>query len=128
MAYVMRGNMLACLLEHSLATRGRFLFFYLDYRFGAFILAEFGFEVAMVGSTLGEFGTAFLSSPTELIEALFLPIITGCLVLGSIAWFAGFGVTYWAVAGWRTHRRRRLTRPAYGASKCCQEMTIIVKR
>ena len=109
MAYVMRGNMLACLFGTFVGNPWTFpLFFYLDYRLGAFILTEFGFEVAMVGSTLGEFGTAFLSSPTELIEALFLPIITGCLVLGSIAWFAGFGVTYWAVAGWRTHRRRRL--------------------
>lgn len=109
MAYLMRGNMLACLFGTFVGNPWTFpLFFYLDYRLGAFILTEFGFDVAMVGSTMGEFGTLFLSSPTELIQALFLPIITGCLVLASIAWFAGFGFTYWAVAGWRNHRRRRL--------------------
>ncbi len=109
MAYVMRGNMLACLFGTFVGNPWTFpLFFYLDYRLGAFILTEFGVEVAMVGSSLAEFGTAFLSSPAELIKALFLPIATGCLVLGSIAWFTGFGVTYWAVAGWRTHRRKRL--------------------
>lgn len=109
LAYLTRGNLLACLFGTFVGNPWTFpFFFYLDYRLGAFILTEFGFQVATVGDTLGEFGSAFLASPTELVSALFLPLITGCLVLGTIGWFAGFGVTYWAVAGWRSHRSRRL--------------------
>jgi hypothetical protein len=51
---------------------------------------------------------AFLADPAALIGALFMPIVVGCLVLGTITWFAGFGFTYWAVGGWRRHRAKRL--------------------
>ena len=60
------------------------------------------------GGTMAEFVTLFLADPAALIGALFAPIIIGALILGTIAWFAGFGATYWAVAGWRAHRARRL--------------------
>jgi len=50
----------------------------------------------------------FIADPAALIGALFTPIIVGCLFLGTIAWFAGFGFTYWAVDGWRRHRVKRL--------------------
>ena len=57
---------------------------------------------------MSQFVTLFLADPPALIGALFLPIIIGALILGTIAWFAGFGFTYWAVAGWRAHRSKRL--------------------
>ncbi|MEC8121204.1 MAG: hypothetical protein VX113_04655, partial [Pseudomonadota bacterium] len=55
-----------------------------------------------------EFMSLFIADPALLIGALFLPIIIGALIMGTIAWFAGFGFTYWAVAGWRVHRAKRL--------------------
>ena len=57
---------------------------------------------------MAEFVTLFFADPAALIGALFAPIVVGSLILGTIAWFAGFGATYWAVAGWRAHRARRL--------------------
>ena len=109
MAYICRGNLLACLFGTFVGNPWTLpLFFYLDYRLGAFIVAEFGGDVTAIGGTMSEFATLFLADPPALIGALFLPIIIGALILGVIAWFAGFGFTYWAVAGWRAHRSKRL--------------------
>ncbi len=109
MAYLTRGNLLACLFGTFVGNPWTFpLFFYLDYRLGAFIITEFGGTVKSFGDTLPSFMSAFIADPAALIGALFLPIIVGCLILGTIAWFAGFGFTYWAVDGWRRHRSKRL--------------------
>lgn len=109
MAYLCRGNLLACLFGTSVGNPWTFpLFFYLDYRLGAFIVMEFGGDVKSIGGTMTEFMSLFLADPAALIGALFLPIIIGALIMGTIAWFAGFGFTYWAVAGWRVHRAKRL--------------------
>jgi len=109
MAYLTRGNLLACFFATFIGNPWTFpLFFYLDYRVGAFIITEFGGSVKSIGDTLPSFMTAFIADPAALIGALFMPIVVGCLVLGTIAWFAGFGFTYWAVDGWRRHRAKRL--------------------
>ena len=109
LAYLTRGNLLACLFATFIGNPWTFpIFFYLDYRLGAFIITELGGTVKSIGDTLPSFMAAFFSDPAALIGALFMPIIVGCLVLGTIAWFAGFGFTYWAVDGWRRHRARRL--------------------
>ena len=109
LAYLTRGNLLACLFGTFVGNPWTFpLFFYLDYRLGSFIIMEFGGSVKSVGDTLPSFMAAFIADPAALIGALFMPIIVGCLVLGTIAWFAGFGFTYWAVDGWRRHRTKRL--------------------
>lgn len=109
LAYLTRGNLLACLFATFIGNPWTFpLFFYLDYRVGAFIITEFGGSVKSIGDTLPSFMAAFLADPAALIGALFMPIIVGCLVLGTITWFAGFGFTYWAVDGWRRHRIKRL--------------------
>lgn len=109
MAYLCRGNLLACLFGTFAGNPWTFpLFFYLDYRLGAFIVTEFGGEVKSIGGTMSEFMSLFLADPAALVGALFLPIVIGALILGAIAWFAGFGFTYWAVAGWRVHRAKRL--------------------
>ena len=109
MAYLCRGNLLACLFGTFVGNPWTFpLFFYLDYRLGAFIVMEFGGDVKSIGGTMAEFVSLFLADPAALIGALFLPIIIGALIMGTIAWFAGFGFTYWAVAGWRVHRAKRL--------------------
>ena len=63
-----------------------------------------------------EFMSLFIADPALLIGALFLPIIIGALIMGTIAWFAGFGFTYWAVAGWRVHRASGLRRRARRAA------------
>ena len=109
LAYLTRGNLLACLFATFIGNPWTFpLFFYLDYRLGAFIITEFGGTVNSIGGTLPAFMNAFIADPAALIGSLFMPIIVGCLVLGTIAWFAGFGFTYWAVDGWRRHRAKRL--------------------
>jgi len=109
LAYLTRGNLLACLFGTFVGNPWTFpLFFYLDYRLGAFILIETGHEVKYLGGTMSEFVTVFLADPAALIGALFAPIVVGSLILGTLAWFAGFGATYWAVAGWRAHRAKRL--------------------
>jgi len=109
LAYLTRGNLLACLFGTFVGNPWTFpLFFYLNYRLGSFILIEMGREVKSIGGTMAEFVTLFLADPAALIGALFAPIVVGSLILGTIAWFAGFGATYWAVAGWRAHRARRL--------------------
>jgi len=109
LAYLTRGNLLACLFGTFIGNPWTFpLFFYLDYRLGAFILSEMGGDVKSLGGTMSEFVTVFLADPAALIGALFAPIVVGSLILGTIAWFAGFGATYWAVAGWRAHRAKRL--------------------
>lgn len=109
LAYLTRGNLLACLFGTFVGNPWTFpLFFYLNYRLGAFILIEMGRDMKSIGGTMAEFVTLFLADPAALIGALFAPIVVGSLILGTIAWFAGFGVTYWAVAGWRAHRARRL--------------------
>lgn len=109
MAYLTRGNLLACLFATFIGNPWTFpLFFYLDYRLGAFIITELGGTVKSIGNTLPSFMAAFIADPAALIGALFMPIMVGCLVLGTIGWFAGFGFTYWAVDGWRRHRARRL--------------------
>ena len=109
MAYLCRGNLLACLFGTFVGNPWTFpLFFYLDYRLGAFIVLEFGGEVKSLGGTMTEFMSLFIADPALLIGALFLPILIGALIMGTIAWFAGFGFTYWAVAGWRVHRAKRL--------------------
>ena len=109
LAYLTRGNLLACLFATFIGNPWTFpIFFYLDYRLGAFIITEFGGTVKSIGNTLPSFMAAFIADPAALIGALFMPIVIGCLVLGTIAWFAGFGFTYWAVHGWRRHRARRL--------------------
>lgn len=109
LAYLTRGNLLACLFGTFVGNPWTFpLFFYLNYRLGAFILIEMGRDVKSIGGTMTEFVTLFLADPAALIGALFAPIVVGSLILGTIAWFAGFGATYWAVAGWRAHRARRL--------------------
>jgi len=109
LAYLTRGNLLACLFATFIGNPWTFpVFFYLDYRLGAFIITELGGTVKSIGDTLPSFMAAFFADPAALIGALFMPIIVGCLVLGTIAWFAGFGFTYWAVDGWRRHRARRL--------------------
>ena len=109
LAYLTRGNLLACLFGTFVGNPWTFpLFFYLNYRLGAFILIEMGRDVKSIGGTMAEFVTLFLADPAALIGALFAPIVVGSLILGTIAWFAGFGATYWAVAGWRAHRARRL--------------------
>lgn len=109
LAYLTRGNLLACLFGTFVGNPWTFpLFFYLDYRLGAFILGEMGRDVKSLGGTMSEFVNLFLVDPAALIGALFAPIIIGSIILGTIAWFAGFGATYWAVAGWRAHRARRL--------------------
>lgn len=109
MAYLTRGNLLACLFGTFIGNPWTFpLFFYLNYRLGSFLLIEMGRDVKSIGGTMAEFVTLFLADPAALIGALFAPIVVGSLILGTIAWFAGFGATYWAVAGWRAHRARRL--------------------
>ncbi|MGB1872340.1 MAG: DUF2062 domain-containing protein [Candidatus Puniceispirillaceae bacterium] len=109
LAYLTRGNLLACLFATFIGNPWTFpLFFYLDYRVGAFIITEFGGTVKSIGDTLPSFMTVFIADPAALIGALFMPIVVGCLVLGTIGWFAGFGFTYWAVDGWRRHRVKRL--------------------
>ena len=109
MAYLCRGNLLACLFGTFVGNPWTFpLFFYLDYRLGAFIVLEFGGEVKSLGGTMTEFMSLFIADPALLIGALFLPIIIGALIMGTIAWFAAFGFTYWAVAGLRVHRAKRL--------------------
>ena len=109
LAYLTRGNLVACLFGTFVGNPWTFpLFFYLNYRLGAFILVEMGRDVKSIGGTMTEFVTLFLADPAALIGALFAPIVVGSLILGTIAWFAGFGATYWAVAGWRAHRARRL--------------------
>ena len=109
LAYLTRGNLLACLFATFIGNPWTFpLFFYLEYRLGALIISQFGGTVKSVGDTLPAFMTAFISDPAALIGALFAPILVGCLVRGTIAWFAGFGFTYWAVDGWRRHRAKRL--------------------
>lgn len=109
LAYLTRGNLLACLFGTFVGNPWTFpLFFYLNYRLGSFILTEIGRDVKSIGGTMTEFVTLFLADPAALIGALFAPIVVGSLILGTIAWFAGFGATYWAVAGWRAHRARRL--------------------
>jgi uncharacterized protein (DUF2062 family) len=109
LAYLTRGNLVACLFATFIGNPWTFpLFFYLDYRVGAFIITEFGGTVKSIGDTLPSFMAAFLADPAALIGALFMPIVVGCLVLGTITWFAGFGFTYWAVGGWRRHRAKRL--------------------
>jgi len=109
LAYLTRGNLLACLFATFIGNPWTFpLFFYVDYRVGAFIITEFGGSVKSIGDTLPSFMAVFIADPAALIGALFTPIIVGCLFLGTIAWFAGFGLTYWAVDGWRRHRVKRL--------------------
>lgn len=109
MAYLCRGNLLACLFGTFVGNPWTFpLFFYLDYRLGAFIVVELGGDVKSLGGNMPDFMTLFLADPAALIGALFLPIAVGALVMGTIAWFAGFGFTYWAVAGWRVHRAKRI--------------------
>lgn len=109
MAYLCRGNVLACLFGTFVGNPWTFpLFFYLDYRLGAFIVLEFGGDVKSIGGTMTEFMSLFLADPAALIGALFFPIIIGAMIMATIAWFAGFGFTYWAVAGWRVHRAKRL--------------------
>jgi uncharacterized protein (DUF2062 family) len=44
------------------------------------------------------------------IEQVFMPLLIGGTVLGSIAWAASFLVTLWAVKGWRLHRARQLSK------------------
>ena len=109
LAYLTRGNLLACLFGTFVGNPWTFpLFFYLNYRLGAFILSEMGRNVKSLGGTMSELVTLSLADPAALIGSLFAPIVVGSLILGTIAWFAGFGATYWAVAGWRAHRSKRL--------------------
>ena len=90
LAYLTRGNLLACLFGTFVGNPWTFpLFFYLNYRLGSFILIEMGREVKSIGGTMAEFVTLFLADPAALIGALFAPIVVGSLILGTIARLPG---------------------------------------
>ncbi|MGB1177041.1 MAG: DUF2062 domain-containing protein, partial [Candidatus Puniceispirillaceae bacterium] len=91
LAYLTRGNLLACLFATFIGNPWTFpLFFYLDYRVGAFIITEFGGTVKSIGDTLPSFMTVFIADPAALTEAMAPTGIEVPVLPGSIR---GFGTT-----------------------------------
>lgn len=109
LAFVTRGNMLACLFGTLVGNPWTFpLFFYLEYQLGSGVIWFATGETSQMASSMQAFIGMFLANPAATIGILFAPILVGCLIFGIIAWFATFGFVYWAVKGWREHRKRRL--------------------
>jgi uncharacterized protein (DUF2062 family) len=109
LSYLTRGNMLACLFGTFVGNPWTFpLFFYLDYALGTFLLQLFGSTISLAGVSFAEFIPLFMAEPVALTGEVLKQLIVGAVVLGCIAWFASFGVVFWAVSGWRKHRSARL--------------------
>ena len=104
MAYLLRGNILASAIGTVVGNPWTFPFILaLDFEIGGLMLGQVGSQPPSLNISLNE----IIANP-EILVSFMMPMILGGLVLGGFAWFASFGMCYWALTGWREHRARRV--------------------
>lgn len=101
LAYLMRGNLIASGIGTIVGNPWTFPFIFLmNYEVGLWCMRIAGIAVERQSMSLDEFS----ASPLDLL----LPLVIGGATMGILAWFSCFGMAYWALTGWREHRKRRL--------------------
>ena len=123
LAMLFRGNVLASAIGTFFGNPWTFILIWLaDYEVGLGVIHAFGFGadlqvlsidelVAIMGNVirfLSFTGNMPWSNLSRDIEQVFMPLLIGGMVLGTIAWVGSFLMTLWAVKGWRLHRAKRL--------------------
>ena len=137
LAMLVRGNVLASAIGTFFGNPWTFILIWLaDYEVGLGVIHALGYggdlNVMSIDELISIMGNVmrFLSfsgniSWAELsrdIEQVFMPMLIGGTVLGTIAGVISFLLTLWAVKGWRLHRANRLLKAAQraaGAKKSC---------
>ncbi len=118
-----RGNVLASAIGTFFGNPWTFILIWLaDYEIGVSVIHSLGYGADLkvlsmeeLGVTMGHVlqfmsfsGAVTWSDLAVDFEQVFIPMLIGGIVLGLIAWFVSFFLTFWAVKGWRAHRTKRL--------------------
>jgi uncharacterized protein (DUF2062 family) len=123
LAMLFRGNVLASAIGTFFGNPWTFILIWLaDYEIGVSVIHSLGYGADLkvlsmeeLGVTMGHVlqfmsfsGAVTWSDLAVDFEQVFMPMLIGGIVLGLIAWFVSFFLTFWAVKGWRAHRTKRL--------------------
>ena len=123
LAMLFRGNVLASAIGTFFGNPWTFILIWLaDYEIGVSVIHSLGYGADLkvlsmeeLGVTMGRVlqfmsfsGAVTWSDLAVDFEQVFMPMLIGGIVLGLIAWFVSFFLTFWAVKGWRAHRTKRL--------------------
>ena len=123
LAMVFRGNVLASAIGTFFGNPWTFILIWLaDYEIGLGVIHWLGYgndlrvlsieELGVIMGRAMQFmsfsGTITWARLAVDIEQVFMPMLIGGIVLGSVAWVVSFLLTLWAVKGWRVHRAKRM--------------------
>ena len=105
LAYLLRGNIFASAIGTIVGNPWTFPFIIsADFTIGSWGVVRLGMMPPNVDLSISE----ILADPLSNLMPLLLPMMMGGLIMGVVAWFATFGMAYWALTWWREHRARRL--------------------
>ena len=125
LAMLFRGNILASAIGTFFGNPWTFILIWLaDYEIGISVIRLLGYGADLQVLSIEELGLVmghvvqFMSFSGVItwadlavdFEQVFMPMLIGGIVLGSVAWVVSFLFTFWAVKGWRAHRAKRLQR------------------
>lgn len=138
LAVILRGNVLASALGTFFGNPWTFIPIWLvSYDLGYFTLSKF--RLASVShhlnideliSIMGDLAR-FLAFSDKVswgdleagLEVMLFPLVIGGVILGTVAWFLFFFLTYQSVTVWRRHRAKRLSAKAACAARGHAEAT-----
>ena len=105
LAYLLRGNIIASTVGTIVGNPWTFPFIIsVDFTIGSWGAVQLGMAPPNTNMSISE----ILADPMSNLMPLLIPIMLGGLIMGVVAWFASFGMAYWALIWWREHRTRRL--------------------
>ncbi len=106
LAYLLRGNIIASAIGTIIGNPWTFpLIISADFAIGSWGAVQMGMIPPSAELSINE----ILADPVNNLLPLLMPMMLGGLILGVVAWFATFGMAYWALTWWRKHRVRRMT-------------------
>ena len=123
LAMLFRGNVLASAIGTFFGNPWTFILIWLaDYEVGLSVIHALGYgahlkvlSIEELGVTMGRVlqfmsfsGTFTWANLAVDFEQVFMPMMIGGIVLGLVAWFVSFLLTFWAVKAWRVHRTKRM--------------------
>ena len=100
MAYILRGNLFTSAIGTIIGNPWSFpLIWAADNYVGGWIITQFGLE--------GWIASLTSSAGPDMPMAFFFKVTIGGVVLAILSFPIYYGLSYWGLASWRTHRARR---------------------